>query len=145
MTLVLHPFLLGLIDPMVATVAGLLFALLLGLALLVSWRPAIPVAALRFLELAMTASLAGLLVLYLYRRLVERSLADDPVTAQLVEKNAVLLLSILILFHGIFVPKSFQRALAVGVPLALLSLATVLASYLACRRAGLGRPGAMRG
>ena len=131
MTLVLRPFLLGLIDPVIATVAGILFALLLGLAVVLSWRPAIPIAALRFLELAMTASLAGLLVLYLYRRLVERSLADDPVTAQLVEKNSVLLLTILILFHGIFVPKSLRRALAVGVPLALLSLATVLASYLA--------------
>ena len=108
MTLVVRPFLLGVMDPVVAAVAGILFTLLLGLALVLSWRPAIPVAALRLLELAVTASLAGLLVLYLYRRLVERSLADDPLTAQLVEKNGVLLLSILILFHGIFVPKSLR-------------------------------------
>jgi len=90
---------------------------------------------LRGLELAMTGALAGLLVLYLYRRLIERSLADDPVTAQLVEKNAVLLCAMLILFHGIYVPKSWRRAAAVGVPLALLSLLTIAGGYLAHRDA----------
>ena len=43
MTLILRPFLLGLIDPVIATVAGILFALFLGLTLVSSWRPAIPV------------------------------------------------------------------------------------------------------
>ena len=67
--------------------------------------------------------------------MIERSLADDPVTAQLVEKNAVLLLAMLILFHGIYVPKSWRRAAAVGVPLALLSLVTVVVGYLTHRDA----------
>ncbi len=44
MTLVLRPFLLGLIDPVIATVACILLSLLVGLAVVLSWRPAISVA-----------------------------------------------------------------------------------------------------
>ncbi|HEY1785018.1 MAG TPA: serine/threonine-protein kinase [Pirellulales bacterium] len=135
MVLVVRPLLLGLSDPPVSTLTSLLAVLLLGVAALVAWRPAIAIEWLRATELMMTAALAGLLVLYLYRRLIERSLADDPVTAQLVEKNAVLLFAMLILFHGIYVPKSWRRAAGVGVPLALLSLATVVGGYLTHRDA----------
>jgi eukaryotic-like serine/threonine-protein kinase len=135
MTLILRPFLLGLTDPVILTLGCVLLVALFALAAILHWRPTITIHWLRGLELAMTGALTGLLVFYFYRRLVERSLADDPVTAQLVEKNAVLLLAILILFHGIFVPKSWRRAAAVGVPLALSSLATVLVSYLAHRDA----------
>ncbi len=89
----------------------------------------------------MTASLAGLLVLYLYRRLVERSLADDPVTAQLVEKNAVLLLSILILFHGIYRSQEFSACAGGWRAAGAVVAGHGLVSYLAHpRRAELGRP-----
>jgi serine/threonine-protein kinase len=135
MVLVLRPLVLGLADLPVSLLAGVIAVLLLGVAALIVWRPAMSMEWLRGLELAMTGALAGLLVLYLYRRLIERSLADDPVTAQLVEKNAVLLCAMLILFHGIYVPKSWRRAAAVGVPLALLSLLTVVVGYFAHRDA----------
>ncbi|HEX4142178.1 MAG TPA: serine/threonine-protein kinase [Pirellulales bacterium] len=135
MVLVLRPLLLGLTDPPVATLTSVVAVLLVGAAALVAWRPAIKIEWLRAIELAMTAALAGVLVLYHYRRLIERSLAADPVTAQLVEKNAVLLFAMLILFHGIYVPKSWRRAAAVGVPLALMTLSTVVVGYLTHRDA----------
>ena len=135
MVLVFRPLLLGLTDPPVAILASVIAVSLAGVAGLLAWRPSITIAWLRAIELAMTGALAGVLVFYLYRRLIERSLAADPVTAQLVEKNAVLLLAILILFHGIYVPKNWRRAAAVGVPLALLSLATVAVSFFTHRDA----------
>ncbi len=125
MVLLLRPLLLGVADPPVAILTAAVGSWLLAVAAVLAWRPAITIGKLRAVELAMTAALAGLLVFYLYRRLIERSLAADPVTAQLVEKNAVLLAAILILFHGMYVPKSWRRAAAVGVPLAVLSLVTV--------------------
>ena len=135
MVLVLRPLVLGLGDPPVLVFVSVVGVLLLAVTALLRWRKGIGLGSLRWIELAMTGALAGTMVLYLYRRLIERSLAFDPVTAQLVEKNAVLLCAILILFHGIYVPKSGRRAAAVGVPLALLSFATVVAGYLLHRDA----------
>ncbi len=135
MMLVLRPLVLRLSDPPVSILAIIVVVSLLGVAVLIAWRPAMTIAWLCAIELAMTGTLAGLLVFYLYRRLIEWSLANDPVAAQLIEKNAVLLFAILILFHGMYVPKSWRRAAAVGVPLALLSLLTVVAAYLTHRDA----------
>jgi hypothetical protein len=133
MTLILRPFLFGLTDPVIASSAASMLALVLCVPAVLAWWPAMTVPWLRRLELAMTLALAGLLSLYFYRRLMDPSVVLDPARAVLIEKNTVLLLSMLILFHGIFVPKDWRRAAAVGFPLALSSLGVVLATYLAHR------------
>src|SRR5262249_25298082 len=58
------------------------------------------------------------------------SLRGDPVMAQLIMKNSVLLTSVLILTYGLHVPKTLRRAALVAGPLALLPFATLLVLYL---------------
>ena len=62
--------------------------------------------------------------------MLDFSLRDDPMRAQLTMKNRVLLTSILILSYGIYVPKSWRRAALVVGPLAILPFATLLVLYL---------------
>src|SRR5262249_41279547 len=54
----------------------------------------------------------------------------DRVMAQLTMKNVVLLIAILILTYGLYVPKSWRRAALMVGPLALLPFATLLALFL---------------
>jgi serine/threonine-protein kinase len=80
---------------------------------------------LKALELGMIAMMASRLTLVQYRLMLMYSLRDDRMMAQLTMKNVVLLIAILILTYGLYVPKSWRRAaLAVG-PLALLPFATL--------------------
>jgi serine/threonine-protein kinase len=67
--------------------------------------------------------------------MLEFSLRDDRMMAQLTMKNIVLLTSIVILTAGLHVPKSWRRAALVVGPLALLPFATLLALYLQHPRA----------
>jgi serine/threonine-protein kinase len=85
---------------------------------------------LRALELGMVAMLACRLVIVEYRLILEFSLIDDRMMAQLTLKNIVLLTSILILTSGLHVPKSWRRAALMVGPLALLPFATLLVLYL---------------
>jgi serine/threonine-protein kinase len=65
-----------------------------------------------------------------YRLMLNYSLRDDPMMAQLTMKNVVLLTAILILTYGLYVPKSWRRAALGAIPLALLPFATLLVLYL---------------
>ena len=74
----------------------------------------------------MIGMLAGRVAFVQYRLMLEFSLRDDPMMAQLTMKNVVLLTAILILTYGLYVPKSWRRAALVVGPLALLPFATLL-------------------
>ncbi len=85
---------------------------------------------LRALELAMVGMMASRLTIVQYRLMLDFSLQDDRMMAQLTMKNIVLLTSILILTTGMHVPKSWRSAALVVGPLALLPFATLLVLYL---------------
>ena len=78
----------------------------------------------------MIGMLAGRVAFVQYRLMLEFSLRDDPMMAQLTMKNVVLLTAVLILTYGLYVPKSWRRAALVVGPLALLPFATLLVLYL---------------
>ncbi len=70
--------------------------------------------------------MASRIALTQYRLMLVYSLRGDTMMAQLTMKNVVLLISILILTYGLYVPKSWRRAALVVGPLALLPFATLL-------------------
>jgi hypothetical protein len=92
-------------------------------------RPLSP-APLKFLELAMIGTVAAVFALAQYQAMLDFSLRNDPVRAQLVMKNRVLITAVLILSYGIYVPKNWRRAALVVGPLAILPFATLLLLYL---------------
>ena len=71
-------------------------------------------------------ALASFITFYQTSLFIERSIGKDPVRAQLVMKNFVLLTSILILTYGIYVPKGWRRAAVVSAILALIPLSSIL-------------------
>jgi tRNA A-37 threonylcarbamoyl transferase component Bud32 len=89
-------------------------------------RWSIPLAWLKALELGMIALVASRIALTQYRLMLLYSLRGDKMMAQLTMKNVVLLISILILTYGLYVPKSWRRAALVAGPLALLPFATLM-------------------
>ena len=78
----------------------------------------------------MVGLVASRVTIVQYRLMLMFSLRDDPMMAQLIMKNIVLLTSILILTYGLHVPKTWRRAALVAVPLALLPFATLSVLYL---------------
>ena len=82
------------------------------------------------LELGMIAMVTGMFTCAQYRLMLGESLRDDPMLAQLLMKNIVLLTAVLILTYGLYVPKGWRRVALVAGPLALLPFATLLVLYL---------------
>ena len=99
---------------------------LVGIIALLWSRWPIPLAWLKALELGMIGMLASRIAFVQYRLMLIYSLRDDKMMAQLTMKNVVLLISILILTYGLYVPKSWRRAALVVGPLALLPFATLM-------------------
>ena len=131
MLLWLRPLILGIRDPLVTTISGLAILALVGVAALLWGRAGLSLVRLRRVELAVLGMLAAVVASYEYQLLLSRSRMGDPTTAQLVMKNVVLLVSILILTYGIYVPKSLRRAASAAFPLAVLPMAVLLALYAA--------------
>jgi tRNA A-37 threonylcarbamoyl transferase component Bud32 len=98
------------------------------------WRASL--AWLQALELGMIGILAIRLATVEYRLVLRSSLSNDPMMAQFIVKNIVLLTAILIPSYGLYVPKNWRRAALVVGPLALLPFATLLVLF-------LRHPGAM--
>jgi serine/threonine-protein kinase len=99
------------------------------LALLASRWPVTP-AQLRALGLGVVALFATRVTVVQYRLMLLFSLRDDPLLAQVVMKNVVLLTASLILAYGLHVPKTWRHAALVAGPLALLPFATLAVLYL---------------
>lgn len=77
----------------------------------------------------MIGMLAARTALVEYRHVLLFSLRDDPTTALLTVKNIVLLNAVLLLTHGLYVPKGWRRAAFVAIPLALLPFAVLRALH----------------
>ena len=73
----------------------------------------------------MIGLLAGRVAIVQYRMMLKFSLHGETLGAQLLFKNSVLMISVLILTYGLYVPKSWRRAAIVAGPLALLPFATL--------------------
>jgi hypothetical protein len=94
------------------------------IALLSSPIP-ISLAWLKVLELGMIGLIAGRFAIVQYHRMLLFSLRDDRMMAQLTMKNVVLLVTILMITYGLYVPKSWRRTALVVGPLACLPFATL--------------------
>jgi serine/threonine-protein kinase len=82
---------------------------------------------LQLIELGMIGLLSARLTIVEYRLVLALSLRNDPMLAQFVTKNVVLLFAILIPGYGLYVPKNWRPAALVVGPLALLPFATLAA------------------
>jgi serine/threonine-protein kinase len=107
--------------------ASVIAALLSAIVLLRSGWP-VSLGWFRAVELGMIALLAGRVAIVQYRLML--SLRDDPLMAQLIMKNIVLLTSILILTYGLCVPKTLRQVALVAGPLALLPFTTLAVLFL---------------
>ncbi len=134
-------------DYTISTLHAVSLATLIGIAVLLSSRVALSVARLRALELAMIGMLAVRVYFAQYWSMLSYSLRNDPMAAQRGMQNHVLLTSILILTCGIYVPKTWRRAVLLAGPLALAPFLTLLALRLRHPEAmgWLARPGATSG
>jgi eukaryotic-like serine/threonine-protein kinase len=111
------------LDASVIALLGVVFALLWS-----RWR--ISHSRLQALELGMIGVLAMRLAVVEYCLVLRSSLQNDPMMAQFITKNVILLTAILIPSYGLYVPKNWRRAALVVGPLALLPFATLLVLYL---------------
>jgi serine/threonine-protein kinase len=118
------------LAPAVAILNAVVLVILGGIAVLISGWRIFTLAQLKALELGIIVMLAGMVTFSEYRMILEASLRDDKMMAQLVLKNIVLSTSVLILTYGLYVPKSWRRAAVVVGPLAVLPFATLLTLYL---------------
>ena len=101
---------------------------LIATAFLLTTRQ-MPLAQLRKIELGMTAALGVLMVVYECRAIVN-PVAEDRIVAEIIMKNVILLLSLLMMIDAIYVPKSWRRAAIVSSVLAILPLTTLMGLYL---------------
>ena len=116
---------LGVEHPPLYRGDGMVFLALAGMIALLWSRWPIPLPGLKALELAMIGLLAGRVAVVEYRMMLKLSFHGEPLGAQLLFKNSVLMISVLILTYGLYVPKSWRRAAMVVGPLALLPFATL--------------------
>ncbi len=126
----------GRVYPAVLAVNALAIVILAGIALLLSGRRQFSLPRLEALELGVIGTAAAIIGFGQYRLMLEESLRDDRMMAQLVMKNIVLITAVLILTYGLYVPKSWRRAALIAGPLALMPFAILLALY-------VGNPQAM--
>jgi tRNA A-37 threonylcarbamoyl transferase component Bud32 len=116
---------LGVDHPTLYRGDGMVFLALAGMIALLWSRWPIPLPGLKALELVMIGLLAGRVAIVEYRMVLKFSLHAETLGAQLLFKNSVLMISVLILTYGLYVPKSWRRAAIVAGPLALLPFATL--------------------
>jgi serine/threonine-protein kinase len=121
--------LLGDEDVVLHYLDGTVIAALGGVLALLWSRWPVSLAWLRVLELGMVSLIASRVTIVQYRLMLTFSLRDDPMMAQLILKNIVLLTSILILICGLHVPKTWRRAALMAGTLALLPFATLSVLY----------------
>jgi serine/threonine-protein kinase len=117
---------LGREDSTLSRVDAVIVVVLVGIMALLWSRWRVPLGWLKALELAMVGTFAGRIAFVQYRIMLESSLRGDVMIAQLTFKNVVLLIAVMILTYGLYVPKSWRRAAFVVGPLAVLPFANLL-------------------
>jgi eukaryotic-like serine/threonine-protein kinase len=109
---------------------AIVLAVLGGVTVLLSRRDCVSPSLLKVLELGMIGMVAAVFAFAQYQAMLDFSLRGEPVRAQLVMKNRVLVTAVLILSYGIYVPKNWRRAALVVGPVAVLPFATLFVLYL---------------
>jgi tRNA A-37 threonylcarbamoyl transferase component Bud32 len=130
MAIVWRHIVVGRIYPVIFVVNTLAVLILAGTALVLSSRRRFSVTHLQLLELGIIGTTAAIISFGQLWLMLEESLREDRMMAQLVMKNIVLITAVLILTYGLYVPKSWRRAALVVVPLALMPFANLLVLYL---------------
>ncbi len=126
---VLRPVVLDLLPMAILVPFGIVAATFAGIAILLSARK-FSLAWLWRIELFMTVSLAGLIVVYEGRAIIGPFLQVDRIRAEKIMKNVILLVSLLMLVDAIYVPKGWRRAAIVSTSLAVLPMAILAGAYL---------------
>jgi hypothetical protein len=126
---VLRPVVLDLLPMAILAPFGIVTATFAGIAILLSARK-FSLAWLWRIELFMTVSLAGLIIVYEGRAIIGPFLPVDRIRAEKIMKNVILLVSLLMLVDAIYVPKGWRRAAIVSSSLAVLPMATLAGAYL---------------
>jgi eukaryotic-like serine/threonine-protein kinase len=129
MMLLLRPIVLSSLSMAIYAPFGILATTFAGIAILLSART-FSLAPLRRIELVMTVALAGLLVVYECRAIINPTLEADRLLAEKMWKNVILLVSLLMLIDAIYVPKGWRRTAIMSSMLAVLPMATLAGAYL---------------
>jgi eukaryotic-like serine/threonine-protein kinase len=108
---------------------GVVAAGFAGVAILLSMRR-VSLVWLRRIELGMVVALAGLLIVYEWGAVVGPATLVERTKAEMMMKNQVLLISLLMIIDAIYVPKMWRRAAIMSTGLAILPQATMAAAYL---------------
>jgi hypothetical protein len=127
--LLVRPVILGTVRPAIVVSFGVLAAGFAGVATLLSTR-GLPLVWLRRIELGLVVALAGLMIVYEWGVVVGPVLQVDRIRAEMMMKNEVLLISLLMIIDAIYVPKGWRRAAIMSTGLAILPQATMAAAYL---------------
>ncbi len=117
-------------DPTRVIPYAVALAALAGVVVVLSLPRPLSPSLLRVLEMGMIGMVAVVFAIAQYQAMLDFSLRDDPMRAQLVMKNRVLVTAILILTYGIYVPKNWRRSAMVVGSIAVLPVATLLVLYL---------------
>ncbi|MHC5539211.1 serine/threonine-protein kinase, partial [Singulisphaera rosea] len=112
-------------DRLLHALDGSLIVMLGGIVIVLSSSCAIPLSRLKSLEMGIIGVLGCRVAIVEYRLVLLFSLRGDSMLAQLTVKNIVLLTTVLILTHGLYVPKTWRRAALVGGLMAVLPFATL--------------------
>ncbi len=108
---------------------GVVAAGFAGVAILLSTR-GLPLVWLRRIELGLVVALAGLMIVYEWGAVVGPATLVERTKAEMMMKNQVLLISLLMIIDAIYVPKMWRRAAIMSTGLAILPQATMAAAYL---------------
>jgi serine/threonine-protein kinase len=127
--LVLRPALFrGSVPAMILVPFGAVALSFAGVAILLSIR-SLPLVWLRRIELAVTAALAGLLIVYQFWAMANPGVDAERNRAMNMMKNEVLLLSLLMIIDAIYVPKDWRGAAIISFSLAILPVVTLAVMY----------------
>ncbi len=127
--LLVRPIVLGRSPSAIVLPYAVVATILTGIALLLSARP-FSLGWLRRIELAMTLALMGLLAVYEGRGILGPSLGEDPLIAERITRNMILLVSLVMLIDAIYIPKSWRRTAIISSMLAMLPLITLSGTLL---------------
>jgi len=127
--LLVRPIVLGRDPGAIVIPFGAVATTFIGIAFFLSARR-FSLGRLRGIEVAMTLTLVGLLLLYEGRAIFIPSLGESRVIAERITRNTILLISLVMLIDAIYVPKSWRRTAIISSLLAMLPLITLTGAYL---------------
>lgn len=134
MMILLRPFFLGRVSPWILAPFIVVVLGLVGVVALLSTRR-VSLQGLRRIELGMVVVLAGLLLFYAARGLLtpvtdDNRLRVEHISAERIMKNAILLASLLMFIHAVYIPTNWRRVALVSGALALLPIVSPAAAGL---------------